>query len=90
MTHLTNHNADHPNIEALHVIDHKIIVGHVHAPPTDLQGMNHADQIHTPNRMRRRPHPKKNMKVKIEDPHTDYNSSDDHSSDLEEESDPLN
>ena len=40
--------------------------------------------------MRRRPHPKENMKVKIEDSHTDYYSSDDHSSDLGEESDPLN
>ena len=42
------------------------------------------------SRMRRRPHPKKNMKVKIEDPHTDYYSSNDHSSGSGEESDPLN
>ena len=41
------------------------------------------------SRIRRRPHPKKNMRVKIENPHTDYYSSDDHSSDLGEESDPL-
>ena len=40
--------------------------------------------------MIRRPHPKKNMKVKIEDPHTDYYSSNDHSSNSGEESDPLN
>ena len=33
------------------------------------------------SRMRRRPHPKKNMKVKIEDLHTDYYSLYDHSSD---------
>ena len=39
--------------------------------------------------MRRRPHPKKNMKVKIEDLHTDHYSSDDHSS-SGEESDPFN
>ena len=32
------------------------------------------------SRMRRRPHPKKNMEVKTEDPHTDYYSSDNHSS----------
>ena len=37
----------------------------------------------------RRPHPKKNMKVKTEDPQTDYYSSDDHSSDSGKESDPL-
>ena len=30
------------------------------------------------------------MKVKIEDPHMDYYSSDDHSSDFGEECDPLN
>ena len=40
--------------------------------------------------MRRRSHPKTNMKVKTDDPHTDYYSSDDHSSDSREESDPLN
>ena len=40
--------------------------------------------------MRRGQHPKKNVKVKIEDPHTDYYSSDNHFSDLGEESDPLN
>ena len=40
--------------------------------------------------MRRRPHPKENMKVKIEDPETDYYSSNDHSSDSREESDHLN
>ena len=40
--------------------------------------------------MRRRPHPKKKMKVKIEDPHTDYYSSEVHSSDSGEDSDTLN
>ena len=34
-------------------------------------------------------YPKKNMKVKTDNPHTDYYSSDDHSSDSEEDSDPL-
>ena len=48
MTHHTSHIADHPNIEALHVIDPKIAVGHIHDCPTDLQGMNVTDQIHTP------------------------------------------
>ena len=48
MTPHTNHIADHPSIEALQVINPKIVVGHVHAPPTNLQDMNLADQIHTP------------------------------------------
>ena len=48
MTYLTNHIADHPNIEALQVINPEIIVGHVHTPPTNLQGMNLTDEIHTP------------------------------------------
>ena len=37
-----------------------------------------------------KPHLKKNLRVKTEDPHTDYYSSDELSSDSEEESDPLN
>ena len=48
VTHHTDHIADHPNIEALQVIDHEIVVGHIHTPPTNLQGMNIEDQIHTP------------------------------------------
>ena len=90
VTHHTIHTADCLHIAALQVINPEITVGHTHDYPTDIQGMNHTDDIHTPSRMRRRPHPKKNMKVKIEDLHTDYYSSDDHSSDLGEESDPLN
>ena len=39
---------------------------------------------------RRTPHPKKNMKVKIGYPYSDYYSSIDHSSDSGEDSDPLN
>ena len=42
------------------------------------------------SRTRRTPHPKKNMQVKTEDPHTDYNSSDDHSSGSGEDSYHLN
>ena len=40
--------ADHPCIATLQVIDPEIRVGHTHDHPTNLQGMNHADQIHTP------------------------------------------
>ena len=48
MTHHTDHITDHPNIKALQVINPGITVGHIHEHPTDLQGMNHADQVHTP------------------------------------------
>ena len=42
------------------------------------------------SRTRRQTHHKKDLKVKIEDPHTDYYSSDDNSSDLGEGSESLN
>ena len=47
MTHHTIHIAGHLNIKALQVIYSKITVDHIHAPHTDLQGMNLTDQIHT-------------------------------------------
>ena len=47
MTHCIGHITDHPCMAAVWVIDPKIIVGHTHNHPTDLQGMNHTDQIHT-------------------------------------------
>ena len=46
--HLIDHITDHPNIESLQVVNPKVIVGHVHTPPTAPQGMNLTDQIHTP------------------------------------------
>ena len=48
MTHHTGNIANHPNIEALQVINPEIAVGHIPSYPTDLQGINHADQIYTP------------------------------------------
>ena len=48
MTHCTGHNTDHSHITALWVIDPEMIVGQTHDHSTDLQGMNHTDQIHTP------------------------------------------
>ena len=48
MTHHTNHITDHPNIEALQVIDPEIAVGHIHKHPTDPQGMNRGDEVHIP------------------------------------------
>ena len=52
MTQHTSHMADHPHITALWVINPEITVGHNHDKPTDIQGMNHADQIHTPARQK--------------------------------------
>ena len=46
MTHHTGHITDHPHIAALLVIDPEITVIHTHDHPTNLEGMNHADQIH--------------------------------------------
>ena len=48
MTHHIGHIADHPHITAPWVIEPQIAVGHTHDHPTDLQGMNHTDQIHIP------------------------------------------
>ena len=48
MTHHTSHITDHHNILALQVISPEIAVDCIHNHPTDLQGMNLADQIHTP------------------------------------------
>ena len=48
VTHHTGHIADHPYIAVLCVINPEITVDHTEDHPTDLQGMNHADQIHTP------------------------------------------
>ena len=45
MTHHSDHIADHPHIEALQVINPEIIVGHILDHPTDLQGMNHVDEV---------------------------------------------
>ena len=48
MTHHIDHITDHPQVEALQVINPEITVGHIHNQPTDLQGMNHTDQVHNP------------------------------------------
>ena len=48
MTYLIDHIADHSYMEALKVISPEITVGHIHNHPTDLQGMNHVDQVHNP------------------------------------------
>ena len=48
MIQCISHITDHPHIAALWVINPEIIVGHTHDHPTNLQGMNQADQVHTP------------------------------------------
>ena len=48
MPHHIIHIADHLHIKVLQVINPEIVVGHIHNHPTDPQGMNHADQVHTP------------------------------------------
>ena len=48
VTHHIGHITDHVHIAALWVINPKIVIGHTHNHPTNLQGMNHTDQIHTP------------------------------------------
>ena len=49
----------------------------------------HRSHLHS-SRSWSKPHHKKNTRVKIEDPHMDYYSSDDHSSDSREDTDHLN
>ena len=48
VTHHTGCITDHPNIKACQFTNPEITVGLIHSHPTDLQGMNCADQIHTP------------------------------------------
>ena len=87
VTHYTGHIEDHPRITALWVIDHS----RSHSQPSYQSSRHESYRSESySSRMRRRPHPKKNTKVKIEDLHTDYYSSHDHSSDSGEESDLLN
>ena len=50
---------------------------------------SHRSHLHF-SRSQCNPHHKKNTRVKIEDPHTDYYSSDDHSSDIGKETDHFN
>ena len=69
----------------------EIVVAHAHIHPTSHQDKIHLGHTHTPvdheanHSTRRTP-----TRVKIEDPHTDYYRSDDHSSNSGEETDHLN
>ena len=46
-------------------------VGHIHDHLTDLQGINHVDQVHNPAGQEENHIPRNNMRVKIEDPPTE-------------------
>ena len=86
MTHHINHTTDHSCTEAHHHTNPETKVTHIHVHPTNPQdevtiGHTHTPVDHDTNHITR---------VKIEDPHTDYYSSDDHSSDSGEETDHLN
>ena len=48
MTHHTCNITDCLHIATLQVINCEIRIGDTHDHPTYLQGMNHADEIHTP------------------------------------------
>ena len=86
VTPLINHITDYPKTEALQATNPNIIVGHTHDHPSSRHELHHLSS--QSSRMKIKSHSKKNMKVKIEDPCTDYYNSDDHSSDSGEEFDP--
>ena len=90
VTHCTCHITDPPNIEALWATNPEFH-SKSHSWPSywsSRHGSCGPDSYSS--RTKRRPDPKKNMKMKIEDLHTYYYSSHDHSSGLGEESDHLN
>ena len=89
MTHHTSHITDYPNIEAFQVINPDITGDHIHDHPTNLQDIEVCWSDSYSSRVRRSSHPKKNMKVKTEDPHSDYYSSNDHFSKSGGDSDPF-
>ena len=84
MTYHINHITDHPHKEVPQLTTPEITVDHAHNHPTTLQGRTHTDQVPISADHEKDPG------VKIKDPHTDYYSSDEHSSDSEEESNHLN
>ena len=84
MTHHTDLIMDHPHIE-VHQLTTPLPVDHNHVHTTNPQGEICIGHTHIPSRSRGKPHLKKNPRVKIEDPHMDYYSSGDHSSDSGEE-----
>ena len=90
-THHIDNIADDPCIEVLWVTTPEITVDHTHDHPTNLQDEMdvHRSSSHS-SRSWGKPHLKKNPRVKSKDPHMDFYSSDEHSSDSGEDSNHLN
>ena len=82
-----NPTTDHLHTEVHHHTTPETKVTHIHIHPINPQDEIHIGHTHTPQS---KPHHKRNTRMKIEDPHVDYYSSDDHSSDSGEETDHLN
>ena len=90
MTHHTDLIIDHPHIEVSQLTTPEITVDHIHIHPTNPQDKICIGHTCTPADHEANHTTRKNPRVKIEDPHMDYYSSDDHSSDSGEEADHLN
>ena len=82
-------HAPHIEITAINPTTPEII-HHVHIHPTNLQGEICTGHIHIPADHEANHISRRTWGVTIEDPHTDYYSSDEHSSDSGEEADHLN
>ena len=85
--HRPHHRASAHRSSSYHSTDRSLL--HSHPSYKSSQQNSHRSHSHS-NRSQSKPHHKKNTRVKIEEPHTDYYSSDNHSSDSGEEMDHLN
>ena len=89
MTHNKDHTTDHPHTEAHHTTP-EIEATHVHVHHTYPHDKIHIGHICTPVDHEANHITRRNARVKVEDPHTDYYSSDDHYSNSAEETGYLN
>ena len=86
--HLPRHRSStHRSSSAYHSSDHSR--SYSHPSYKSSRWDSHRSHSHS-SKSWGKPHIKENWRVKIEDPHTDYYSCDEHSSDLGEEADHLN
>ena len=86
VTHHNGYTAQNPCTAAHQVTTLRTAVGHIHVHPTDHQNMVHttgdqAFQDHTPSTGPKKSHLNRNRKVHIEEPHSNFYSLDDSSSD---------
>ena len=95
-SHQSHHDTPHwpHHISSVHKSSssyHSRDWSHLHSCPSykSSRQYSHRSHLHS-SRSWSKPHHKRNTRVKIEDPHMDYYSSDDHSSDSGEETDHLN